>query len=78
LIIATLPITQNCPKNTLFATVNSTLDANSSDGNIPLPLKSFLKDQFYPHSFGLSDPDPLVHHPKNTVLGFHGWDKIVP
>jgi hypothetical protein len=21
---------------------------------------------------------PLVHHPKNLVLGFHGWDETVP
>jgi hypothetical protein len=28
---------------------------------------------------GLSDPAPSpVHHPKHPVLGFHGWDEIVP
>ncbi len=28
---------------------------------------------------GLSDPaHPPVHHPKHPVLGFHGWDEIVP
>jgi hypothetical protein len=70
--------------------LNSTQFAPHLSGTLKLQIKiGDERDKLRPNgrvivkikldSDGLSDPAPTSsYHPKNPILGFHGWEETVP